>query len=104
MKVDVLSAVEEAESAAAKIKSDARIEAAYILAKADADGKQTVEEAANRAAQQVENIFADLDKQADDAIASIVTETAKVQKDLAGAADAHMADAVELIKERIVKG
>ena len=104
MKVDVLSAVEEAEEAAAKIKSDAKLEASYILAKADAEGKQLVEEAGNKAAQQVDNIFADLDKQADDAIASIVTETAKVQKDLAEAADAHMADAVELIKERIVKG
>ena len=104
MKVDVLSAVEEAESAAAKIKSDAKLEAAYIIAKAEADGKQTVEEAGNKAAQHVENIFADLDKQANNAIASVVTETAKVQKDLADAADAHMADAVELIKERIVKG
>lgn len=104
MKVDVLSAVEEAESAAAKIKSDAKLEAAYIIAKANAEGKQIVEEAENKAAQQVDNIFADLDKQADNDIASVVTETAKVQKDLADAADAHMADAVELIKERIVKG
>ena len=103
MALEVISAVEEAESAAAKIRSDAKLEAANILAQADADGKAAVEAAKHRASDQVAQITADLDKKADDDIEGIESETGKTQRDLQSMAQAHMAAAVALIKERIVK-
>ena len=104
MALGFISAVEEAESAAAKIRSDAKLESANILAKADADGKATVEDAKARASEQVSQIMADLDKKADDDIEGITSETGKIQRDLKAMAEARMDTAVELIKERIVKG
>ena len=104
MALEVISAVEEAENAAAKIRSDAKLESANILAKADADGKATVEEAKRRASEQIAQIAGDLDKKADDDIEGITPETNVIKRDLMAAASTHMEAAVELIKERIVKG
>ena len=104
MALEVISAVEEAESAAAKIRSDAKLESVNILAKADAEGKAMVEEAKKRASEQVAQIAGDLDKKADDDIEGITSETEVIKRDLKAAAASHMNAAVELIKERIVKG
>ena len=104
MALEVISAVEEAENSAAKIKNDAKLEVTNILAKADADGKATVEEAKKRASEQIALYAADLDKKADDEIEGIVSVTGKMQGDLKSMAEGRMEAAVELIKERIVKG
>lgn len=102
--LEVISAVEEAENSAVKIRSDAKTEAAKIIAQADLKGKETVDAAKKRAADQVAQIFADFDKKADDNIAGIESETGKTQEDLTSMAAGRMDAAVELIKERIIKG
>lgn len=104
MALEVISAVEEAEDSAVKIRSDAKTEAANLIAQADLKGKDTVDAAKKRAVDQVAQIFADLDKKADDNIAGIESEAGKTQEDLASMAAGHMDTAVELIKERIIKG
>lgn len=104
MALEVISAVEEAESSAVKIRSDAKTEAANIIAQADLTGKDTVEAARKKAAEQVAQIFADFDKKADDNIEGIESETGKIQQDLTAMALNRMDEAAELIKERIVKG
>lgn len=104
MALEVVSAVEEAEESAVKIRNEAKTEAANIIAQADLAGKDAVEAARKRATEQVAQIFADLDKQADDNIAGIESETGKIQEDLTSMAAGRMQAAVELIKERIVKG
>jgi len=102
--LEVISAVEEAENSALKIRSDAKTQAANIIAQADLNGKDAVDAAKKRAAEQVALFFADFDKKADDNIAGIESETGKTQKDLISMAESRMDAAVELIKERIVKG
>ena len=102
--LDVISAVEEAEGAAAKIRNDGKLESANIIAQAEADGKKAVDDAGKKASEQIAQIMSDADKQADDNIAGITSETAKTQHDLEETATANMAKAVTLIKERIVKG
>ena len=104
MALEVISAVEEAENSALKIRSDAKTQAANIIARADLNGKDTVEAAKKKASEQAAQIFADFDKKADDNIAGIESETGKTQQDLVSLAESRMEAAVELIKERIVKG
>ena len=104
MALEVISAVEEAENSAVKIRNDAKIEAANIIAQADLNGKEAVDSARKRAADQVALIFADFDKKADDNIEGIESETGKTQEDLTSMAAGRMDAAIELIKERIVKG
>ena len=104
MALDMIAAVEEAENEAAKIRSKAKLEAANIVAQAEADGKASIKEAVERAADQSALMAADLDKRADDDIEGIVAETGKIQRDLRVSADAHMDEAVNLIKERIIAG
>lgn len=100
----MIAAVEEAESEAAKIRSKAKLEAANIIAQADLDGRTSVRQAKERAAELSAQMASDLDKRADDEIAGVTAETGKIQRDLHVSAEAHMDEAVKLIKERIIAG
>lgn len=104
MALDVISEIEEAENAAAKIRSDAKAEAAAIVSKAEADGKALIEAAKQKAAEESAVALREKLAEATAKESEIIAQTKKETELLEFMAKGRMETAAGFIKERIVKG
>lgn len=104
MSLDVISEIEEAEAAAAKIRSDAKAEAAAIVSKAEADGKALIAAAKKRASEEAAAAMKEKDEEAAAKRLEIIQQTKKETEVLTFMAKGRMDTAARFIRERIVEG
>ncbi len=104
MGLEAITAVEQAEAAAARKKAEAAQQAKRLATIADGEGRQALEDAGKR----VEARLRELDEQADDRIRTeaerIREETARELDALRAGAELRLDQAADRIAERIVNG
>jgi len=104
LSLDSISTIENAEAEAAKLKSEALQKAKEILNRAESEGKLSVEQAKDRAREEI-LIYREKLGEATSRELELINDTSRSQKSaIRECAEAKLPEVSAMIKERIVNG
>lgn len=102
MSIDAITLVSEAETDAHRLQLEATADGKRRLAEAQQEGEETIKTALQKAAAELTEYRNEAGKLADEAVRKFCAETEEQKKALRAAAEAKLADAADMIVERIV--